>query len=275
MKQKVKPNGRYLATATFTDGKAIRLISDFDGKGLRTERAKRTARQLVKDELKRHIGWNAIFYPLFGITEDEKVTYSQRKERDKENTIRHEAVHTKVHKEMPNVKFFRVIPLEESVAYAVADFYCRVNGIVQPTERIEKLQRKGFLTMRFMQHVHHDIGGRELESVVEELCKNAERPNKNIAFAFDDAANLLFYRECIAILEKHGLEKGEEILIQAINVTDMQGLHGGWEFILSHLERKKRGELIDGIAIKGKHIVILNPHSPRCDLKEYALADYY
>ncbi len=268
--------GRFFACAVYADARAIRLVKDFDGGRRNPRKCRPLARDIVKDDLRRHRGWSAAFYPLKGFEEDGKVVLGASYGKAKDaNTRRHEEVHAKAAEEFPRAKWQGTLPLEESIAYAIADCTDVTASPKLAADRIPRLSMYSFEAMRFMQCIAHEVNSNLLAERLSAALRDANKWNRNIAHAFDQAADLLFYRECVKIIERFGLKKGEDVLFEALRLAHEEGLHEAYEFLLKRLRPRVRQELAEGIALPGRPIRVASPYSPSCEVEEVALKDYY
>jgi hypothetical protein len=137
----------------------------------------------------------------------------------------------------------RYPPLEESAAYAYETMAeLRGKAMARAIRRYGTLARH---SLRFLFAL--DRGGHEevLVESVAQLCK--ERPKAlagdDIAIAINSAVDCMFYLECMAVLQRWGLGKGEKILLEAVGVSDEKGADAGRRFLMERLTRKTRDKI--------------------------------
>ncbi len=256
---------RFLGAIVISDRRHIRASYILDGKGMGFREAKSRARTRLRHILEKRKDRFGVVYDLGAFAGDGKVTYESDETARNVKIRNHEHVHLKVERVLDSKRWRVVIPLEESVADAIADFIELSKGSNGTEHEVRKAAMLGRHSLIFLQCIDHRETDGVLHRSLDVLYKRAKtEENRNIAWAFDTAANLMFYRECMAVLERFGLRKGQEILFESLKIANKRDLQIAWQFLLSQLEKSASDRLIDEIKLGGKPVVIRSPYAPRC-----------
>lgn len=256
---------RFLGAIVISDRRHIRASYILDGKGMGYREAKSRARTRLRHMLERRKDRFGVVYDLGAFAGDGKVTYESDKTARNVKIRNHEHVHIRVEKMLDSKRWRVVVPLEESVAEAIADFIELDKGANGAEKDARRGNRVGRHSLIFLQCIDNQETDGILHRSLAVLYKSAKTDeNRNLAWAFDTAANLMFYRECMAVLERFGLRKGQEILFESLKIANKRDLQTAWQFLLLQLEKNASDRLIDEIKLGGKPVVIRSPYAPRC-----------
>ena len=263
IKTREPPRRRYLGCIAVSNGRRLTAIIDVDGRKLDPNVAYRRARKRLAEVREQHSGY-AVLYPVSAMCgEDNRIVYSSKKLRKIPSTRRHEEFHAKVNRQMPSINMRRAacLPLEESIASAIGDSY----GLQHNEREIDKVLRRGYLlglhSMRVIQCI--DTGERNgvFGASLSVLYQKARGQNRNITWALDIAANYMFYRECLEVIERFGLKEGEKVLFEALGCAQKYGLPSAWDFLLDALTKRRADELKAEGKVKGTPIIIRTPYA--------------
>ncbi len=263
IKTREAPRRRYLGVIAVSNGRRLTAIIDLDGRKLDPKIAYRRARKRLAEVRKQHDRY-AVLYPVGAMCgEENKIVYSSKRSKETPSTRRHEEFHAKVNKLLAGVKdrMAACLPIEESIASAIGDSY----GLQHNERGIEEVLRRRYLlglhSMRILQCI--DTGERNgvFGASLGILYQKARGQNRNITWALDIAANFMFYRECLKVIERFGLKEGEEILFKALECAEKYGLPSAWNFLLDALTKRRADELRTEIRVNGTPICIRTPYA--------------
>jgi len=262
---------RYLGLIVLSDDRLIRRNYTIDAKGLEYKRAKKLAVRRFRRILTRKPGMHGVLFEVGAFNEGETV-YSSDKEKIDPNYQSHEAIHAKVYRRKMRENWQVTMPLEESIAYAYGD-YIAVNECDKSTSPRDLSGRilLGKHSMLFMQYMDYSAEPTVMEESLKVLYKDADPEFMNLAWALDAAANYLFYRECLRILEQYGPRDGLTILFDSIKIANDLSLEKAWLHILCHLKSAIEKELVDEVRFKDRPIIIRSPYAPECEETELIL----
>jgi hypothetical protein len=262
---------RYLGLIVLSDDKSILRNYTIDAKGFEYKRAKKLALRRFRRILTRKPGMHGVLFEVGAFNEGETV-YSSDKEKIDPNYQSHEAIHSRIHYRKMRENWQVTMPLEESIAYAYGD-YVAVNESERSTPPKDLSGRilLGKHSMRLMQYIDHGAETGVMEESLKALLKDADPEYKNIAWALDAAANYLFYRECLRILEQYGPKDGLSILFDSIKIANELSLEKAWLHMLCHLKSAFEKELVDEVRFGERPIIIRSPYAPECEETELIL----
>jgi len=262
---------RYLGLIVLSDDRLIRRNYTIDAKDLEYKRAKKLAVRRFRRILTRKPGMHGVLFEVGAFNEGETV-YSSDKEKIDPNYQSHEAIHAKVYRRKMRENWQVTMPLEESIAYAYGD-YVAVNECDKSTSPRDLSERilLGKHSMLFMQYMDYNAEPTVMEESLKVLYKDADPEFMNLAWALDAAANYLFYRECLRILEQYGPRDGLTILFDSIKIANDLSLEKAWLHILCHLKSAIEKELVDEVRFKDRPIIIRSPYAPECEETELIL----
>ncbi|MBS3067500.1 hypothetical protein J4450_02255 [Candidatus Micrarchaeota archaeon] len=256
---------RFLGAIVISDRRHIRASYILDGKNMGYREAKARARTRLRDMLEKRKSRYGVLYDLNAVAGDGKVTYESGETAQKSSIRNHERVHLKVEKILDSKRWRVVMPLEESVAEAIANFIEFNKGADRAEKGIRKGNRFGRHSLIFLQCIDNEETNGILHRSLDILYRSAKTDeNRNVAWAFDTAANYMLYRECLAVLGRFGLRKGQEILFEALKIANKRNLQTAWQFLVSQLEKRASDQLIDEIRLDGKPVTIRSPYAPHC-----------
>jgi len=266
-----KQKTRYLGLIVLSDEKFIRRNYTIDAKGFEYKRAKKLALRRFRRILTRKPGMHGVLFEVGAFNEGETV-YSSDKEKMDPNYQSHEGIHAKVYRRKMRENWQVTMPLEESIAYAYGD-YIAVNECDKSTSPKDLSGRilLGKHSLRFMQYIDYNAEPGVMEESLKALLKDADPEYKNIAWALDAAANYLFYRECLRILEQYGPKDGLSILFDSIKIANELSLEKAWLHMLCHLKSALEKELVDEVRFNDRPIIIRSPYAPECEESELIL----
>lgn len=257
--------------AVISDERYIRKTYYLDGGSMEYRRARQAARRKLRKILENADGCVGAVYPVAAICSNGKVAYSSRGLQEDPELRCHEKVHVRARRMLRNWRWRTILPLEESMAYAIQHHVNSKKGEDRADDKIKAAYESGKHSLRLIQCIEHKEKNGIFSASLRALYASADQENKNLAWALDAAANFMFYRECLAVLDSFGLKEGANILFSALMLANKAGLETAWQFLLGHLTPMARIHLKDEVRVAGNSIVVRSPFAPHCHEEDVLL----